>query len=252
MKKRFLFVLGLLFSVAMFSQNEKSDYMDYSSKKNLIKTNVTSLAFRNFEFQYERIINKTISVNLNYGFIPKGSTPMQSVFENYIDDQEASDLLNELTFKQSNIILEARVYLGKGYGKGFYLAPYYNYAKYSFGDVMFEYTDDSAQQQNFKTDASISANTVGLLIGTQFNLGKNLVLDWWILGAQYGGAQGTLTGVSSKDLTANEQAALKSELDDLSVPFVTLENTVNAKGVDSKIEGPFAGLRAGLSIGYRF
>ena len=60
----YLFLLVFLASsTLLFSQNNEikdslqtlqEEKLDYQSKKNMVKLSLTSLAFRNFQFQYEK------------------------------------------------------------------------------------------------------------------------------------------------------------------------------------------------------
>src|SRR5690606_904565 len=47
----------------------------YQSRKNLVKFNLTGLLLKNYQFQGERVINRTFSLGLSYGFIPQGGIP---------------------------------------------------------------------------------------------------------------------------------------------------------------------------------
>jgi hypothetical protein len=92
------------------------------------------------------------------------------------------------------------------------------------------------------------------MIGAQWFLGesKNWVLDWWIIGAHYGASKGDFNAKTSRTLNAIEQQELKKQLEDLDIPLVDYTVTVNSNGAAMKVDGPWAGLRTGLSFGYRF
>jgi hypothetical protein len=92
--------------------------------------------------------------------------------------------------------------------------------------------------------------TGGLLIGAQWKLGGRLYLDWWMLGPQYGSADGKLDG--KRSLSTDEQRELRLELQDLEIPFAETTTTVDANGARLDIKGPWAGVRAGLNLGIRF
>ena len=251
MKNLLVTILFVLITTFSFGQ-KKAGCTGYQDHRNIIKTNITSLAFRNYEIQYERVLSKKLSINLNYGFIPEGTIPMLDTFEPFIDDPDAMDVLNKVQMKQMNAIAELRFYLGKGYGKGFYLAPFYDYSKYTINGFDIEYEDDTMTTQSLTTDGSINGNTFGLLIGTQFNLGKSFVLDWWIIGPHYGFGKGDIVGDSSRPLSETEQQAIRDEINNLDIPMVRYESTVTSEGVELKLDGPWAGIRAGLSLGFRF
>ena len=96
----------------------------------------------------------------------------------------------------------------------------------------------------------LTAITGGLMIGAQFKLSKSLSLDWWILGPNYGTSTGDLSG--KKIMDATEQQDLRDELADLDIPLTKFTYNVNGTGATMNFKGPWAGLRAGISIGFRF
>ncbi len=222
-------------------------------KKNIVKTNVTAYAFRNINLSYERSINQWFSINAGFGSMPQGDIPFLKSFLGD-SDKEFSNIQAGLT----NFTIEPRFYLGDGYGKGFYLAPYYRYT--SFTADNFVYTYETNDPINGPTDIPLNvsgkatANSVGLMLGVQFFLGKskNWVLDWWIVGAHYGTGNGDFVGKSNRLLSPEEQHAIATDLEDINIPLIKYEVQTNANGVTIKLDGPWAGLRSGLSFGYRF
>lgn len=230
------------------AQNE----LVYQSKKNIVKFNFTSLAFKNFQFNYERVLNKTFSVALSYAFIPDGDIPLKSTVEKYADDPDLMTIINDAQLSYSSFTPEVRIYLGKGYGKGFYLAPFFRSSKYTFKDVNFEYDTDGGGTAFLTSQGTIKSNSFGLLLGAQFNLGKNFVLDWWIVGPHYGSSNGDISGITSETLSQMEQQDLENTLNDIDIPLVDTEVEVFDNGANLLIDGPWAGIRAGLSIGFRF
>ena len=70
---RLLIAISLLCSfVANAQQNGSQEQM------NLVKMNLTSVIFRNYQFAYERLFTKRFSVQVSYGFIPAGQIPFGS------------------------------------------------------------------------------------------------------------------------------------------------------------------------------
>jgi hypothetical protein len=122
--------------------------------------------------------------------------------------------------------------------------------------VEFNPGEQTGYEEIEKVDLSgkINALSFGLGIGVQFKLAKNVSLDWRIIGPGYGSSRGTLTGKADRALTPDEQQELRDQLDDIGeIPFVKIKSSnVDAEGADVKIKGPWAGIRTGLSIGYRF
>ena len=132
--------------------------------------------------------------------------------------------------------------------RGFYIAPFARYSSYT-ASLPFEF-DVNGSQQTMPLSGNLNTLTGGLLLGAQWKLGGKVYLDWWMLGPQYGSANGTIDG--KRALNVQEQQALRDELQDLEIPFAETTTTVDANGATLDIKGPWAGLRAGLSLGIRF
>ena len=234
-------------------QSKDSLKLAYQSKKNLAKLSLSSLLVGNIHLQYERILNRKISVAIAYSTIPESSIPFQVTVQNYIDDEATYEKLNELQISYSSVTPEIRFYLSKkGYGKGFYLAPFYRNTTFSLNGVSFSYENEQGAMSNIKTSGSFKSNSFGLLIGTQFNLGKSVVLDWWIIGPHFGSISGSLNGRSMQLFSDLEQMTLRSELSELDFPIVEEEILVTNQEVKLDIDSPWGNIRAGLTIGYRF
>jgi hypothetical protein len=238
------FIIALVLSFAGINAQEK---------KNIVKTNLTAYAFRNVNVSYERAIKKWVSINVGFGTVPSGDVPF---LKNFVNDGE-SDFSN-INVGLTNFTIEPRFYLGKGYGKGFYFAPYYRYSNFKADDFIynFEYNDGAGNSTEIPLDVSgkATANSVGLMMGVQFFLGKkdNWILDLWIIGGHYGSGKGDFNGISRTALTQDQQNQLRTDLVDLGIPIVEYEITTTANGAKIKLDGPWAGLRSGLSFGYRF
>ena len=262
--KKILFLLTLLLAPLVYAQEldaldpalEKetdSLNLEYQAKQNIVKLSLTSLAFRNIHLQYERILNKKISVSLSFSTIFEGEVPLIGSVENTIGDAESFEQIKDISLSYYSVTPEVRFYLGKkGFGKGFYLAPFYRNSKLTLDGVSFEYENDAGGTSTIKANGSISGNTVGLLIGSQFNLGKSVVLDWWIVGPHYGSGSGSLNGRNSQPFSSDERNALQEELNDLDLPLVDETNEVSAQDIKVLFSGPWGGVRAGLSLGFRF
>jgi len=262
--KKIFFLLTLLLAPLVYAQQletiepaqeQKIDSLspEYQAKKNIVKLSLTSIAFRNIHLQYERILNKRVSISLSFSTIFEGEIPLLGSVENTIDDAKSFDKIKDISLSYYSVTPEVRFYLGKkGFGKGFYLAPFYRNSKLTLDGVSFEYPNDEGGTSSISTSGSISGNTVGLLIGSQFNLGKSIVLDWWIVGPHYGSGSGTLNGVSSEPFSAIEESALQTELNELDLPFVDETTEVSAQDIKVLFSGPWGGIRAGLSLGFRF
>jgi len=185
--------------------------------------------------------------------MPVSAIPFKSAVIKYIDDPETVDQIN--SFKMGNMAItpEVRLYLSKkGYGRGFYVAPFYRYSVFTTNEVPVKYNSDDGEQNTVNISGKITANSVGMLLGVQKAIGKHITLDWWLLGPQYGKSSANLEGVTGKALSANEQSSLQSNLEDINIPRIRTKATVTANNVGLNIEGPWAGVRMGLNIGVRF
>ena len=252
MKKVLLSITLILFNVFIgFSQTADSN--DDMPKYNNVKISLTSLAFKNLQFQYERSLTKRIGVVIGYSFISKGSVPFKTQINDLVsDDPDTKDMFNSAELGYSAITPEVRFYLGKGYGKGFYIAPFYRHLKYDISGVNLKFDSDLGPQQDIDMGGKLTADTFGLQFGAQFNLGKHIILDWWIAGPHYGTSKGDFAGKTNRVLTPFEQAELQKELDSIDLPIGDVTAKATANGGTLNISGPWAGIRSGLSLGYRF
>ena len=229
------------------TDNKKSKTV--ANKKNLVKLNVFALAFKTISVQYERKVSKKITVALGVRTMPKGTLPFKNSFRNAIDDQNTKTQLDN--FKTGNFAFtpEIRFYLGhKGAYRGFYIAPFASIGHYT-ADLPYIYDEDGTSK-TILLSGSVNTITGGLMFGSQWKIAKSVYLDWWIFGPHYGSANGSISGKQS--LSPSEQSALKASLDGLNVPLVKTTNTVDANGAILNFKGPWAGIRSGLNIGFRF
>lgn len=259
MKRTFtqsIFLLTLLttiFSASTLQAQDQASNLSPQDNKNLIKWNFGALILKNYSFQYERAIGNKISVAAGFRFAPKSNVPFKSKLKDLIDDDDTWESIKD--FKTGNIAItpEIRFYLGKGVFQGFYIAPFVRYAKYS-AEVPYTFDVEIAGTSRTETiplSGDVTALTGGLLFGAQWKLSKQFFLDWWIMGPNYGTSSGNISG--NKKLSSEEQDALRESLEDLSdLPLVKTKYAVDGDGAKVDFDGPWAGLRAGLSIGFRF
>lgn len=246
--KKIIPVLLLLFFASAYSQSS-------DDKKNIVKTNLTAYIFRNYNLTYERSLTRWLSLGLSYGKIPEGEIPFSKQFLE--EDDESEFGLDNVQFSNTQLTIEPRLYLGKGYGRGFYLAPYYRQTTIQIDNLIYNM---SFENDDFATPVTLSGkmngNSFGLMLGSQWSIGKknNWVIDWWIIGGHYGNSDGNFDGISDRVLTPEEQVELKEALEDIDLSKAKFENTVttNDRGAKMVLTGPWAGLRSGLSFGYRF
>ncbi len=226
---------------------------DDKPSMNFVKFNVTGLLLKNYSLQYERAINKTISVAFSYRTMPSTSLPFKKQLKEAVgDDPDTQDIIDNLELSNMAITPEVRFYLGqKGYGRGFYIAPFYRYAKFKTNHWILT-VDNSTEDKTVSLSGDLTSNTAGILFGAQWGIGKYMVLDWWILGPHYGKANGNFTGVPNKPLTQSEQDELRTNLEDFDLPLTDKTITVTANRATLGLDGPWAGVRAGISFGVKF
>ena len=232
-----IFIISLSFTFQIQAQENNNA----GNGKNILKANVTGFVFKNFQGTYERVFTKTFSMSIGYSFVPEGKLPFTSFLPNDTDPE-----FKELMLSGNNFTLEPRFYLGKkGFGEGFYVAPYYRYSSYKISNfsktvnVTLNGIPYDTVLINFTGDTS--AHSGGVLLGAQ-----------WFLGAHFGKGKGNLDGLTNRKLNAIEQQEVQKELDKLDIPVVEYKASVNENGANLKVDGPWAGLRIGLSLGYRF
>ncbi len=234
-----LLIFALLFSSIAIAQG---------GDKNMLKTNVAAYALKSINLQYERQFAKKWTAALGFSSIPKSSIAFQSTFDD-ISGNTQVDLKN-LKLGTTIFTPEVRWYVGKkGAFHGFYVAPYARISSYNI-DGPINFTAGAGPRTALFT-GKLNAVTGGVMIGSNFSLSKRLYLDWWIIGASIGGANGYFG--ANIALNTNEQSALKSILDDINIPFVNLENSVTPNGATVSTTGGMAGVRGlGINIGIRF
>ncbi|MFD2161591.1 DUF3575 domain-containing protein [Paradesertivirga mongoliensis] len=255
MKRNFtklLFITAL--AVLSVKANAQTDSVKVKGMgKNLIKVSLTSLALNTYSFSYERKIGRKISLGIGYRVMPEGELPFKSNLESIIDDPETFKHVDGFRTGNTAITPEIKFYFGKGVFRGFYIAPFARFAKYTAKLPSFEYEFEEggmSQTEQIPLNGELKTTTGGLLFGAQWKLSKLIYLDWSILGPQYGSSKGFLKG--TKTLSEDEQEALREELEDLEIPLVDSEVTVDASGARVDFDGPWAGIRASIGLAFRF
>lgn len=226
-----------------------------SHKMNMIKINVLALPLRTLTLQYERVINKFLSVTLAGRYMPKATAPYKNwIYNKWGDnDPDFKETLDNMLISNYALNIDVRFYLGKkGYGKGFYLAPTYRYANFTISDLNYSFYDSDDQENDILMSGKMTANYGGFLIGAQWALGKHLTLDWWIFAPLLGVENTNLSGSTSYPLSVDDQNLLQEELEDLEIPYTTTTASVNEYGASVKFHGLMGGVGAGLAFGVRF
>ena len=233
-----------------FTVNAQKEKEPSPTKKNIVKINLPALAFKNISLQYERAIGKRTSIAVNVHTIPFGKLPFQNTFKDITDNSDIK--YDQFKLGSFGVVPEFRYYVGKkGVLHGFYIGPFFTYNTYKM-NLPITYTSGTTTKTGI-FDGKLNAVTGGLQLGSQFSLGKNVVLDWWILGPNYGSANGTLNFAAT--LTPAEQQDIDQAIKDLEndIPFDAIKShSVSSTGAVVNVKGPWGGLRGlGFSLGIR-
>jgi hypothetical protein len=221
---------------------------------NFLKTNLTSILLKNYSLQYERTLNRKISFAISFRVMPETGIPFKKLILDAVgdDDPDTKQTIEDFRLSNTAITPEFRFYLSKkGYGRGFYIAPFYRHATFKTNNIDITYDDDNGGEGTLQLSGKLTSNTGGLLFGVQHVFGK-VALDIWLLGPHIGSGKGTFTGLSSKPLSSNEQDDIRQNLTDIDIPLTHQTVDVNAGGAKLTLDGPWGGLRSGISLGIRF
>jgi hypothetical protein len=265
MKINFTRILLLLFLSAPMIVKAQNSAASDGRGDNMAKFNVLALVSGKFAFEYERRLTDRISLGAGVSFRPDKGVPFRSMVESFVDDEDLEDLVNDLTTSNFSFTPELRFYMNdRGTFNGLYVAPYLKYTNYGAGfpfdfDVNVEYEGNEvySRTETIPLDADFSSFTAGVALGINFELTDNLYLDWRIIGPGFGFAGGDISG--STTLNAEEQASLRESLEDLRTDLsdlplsIKIDYDVRSDGADIDVKrSPWADIRSGLSIAYRF
>lgn len=249
MKKVVLLTLGLMTQIGFAQQAEQGTEERKSvESKNMVKLNALALTTGTVSVQYERLVSPKITIGATVNLMPKRGLPFSNTVESFVDDKTTAAQLQAISMSSFSFTPEARIYFGKESFKGFYIAPFARIASYSL-ELPVDYHYEG-KDEHIIVGGKISSFSGGIAFGAQWKLSDNIYLDWMIIGPHYGSANGSLEG--QKALNQEEQTAINDALKDLDIPVVEYEYEVNSSGAKVKLDGPWAGVRAVVGIGYRF
>lgn len=260
MHKTLISFLLLIISVNLLSQPITNTWHPSNQAlldgKTIIKVNLLGIPTRNFGFYGERILSKRISFVMGLNTMPNGKIPYIELFT------EEPEIQN-IEISSISLTPEIRFYLSpSGYGKGFYIAPYYKYERYNAKSYNIEFIDEDAQSQFIDMHGNLNTHSVGAIIGVQWLFGKknNVSLDWTIIGAHYGSNKGQLKGNTTYEMSEKVQDDIIKTIEDSFgsinigniVPVKTENITIDSHNASIDIKTPWAFIRTALSIGIRF
>lgn len=231
-------------------------------KKNIVKLNLSSLALNNYSLSYERSFNGNFSVVAGYSMLPKSKVTslfvVEKAMESFLDEDDAFlDDLSAFTIANNTLTGELRYYAGKHLGsRGFYVSLYGRYMNTKI-NAPIDYESSGDKVYTLPFDGKIQGVGAGLMIGAQWLLFKNIMLDWYILGGHYGRTSIDLPASANlSTMTPDERRDMENDFESMNEDFngkASLNATVTDKGVDLQGKAPFAGIRGfGFNIGYIF
>lgn len=225
-----------------------------NANHNFLKFNLTGVTVKNYSVQFERTLNNKFSAALAMRLMPNTALPFRSQISKSVEGYSTTkNLIDNLELSNFTVTPELRMYLGKkGYGHGFYVAPFYRLALFNTNSLNVSFTGESGEDKNLTLSGNLNTNTVGILFGAQWALGRRLCLDWSIAGPHYGTATGNFKGIANKALTQAEQVELSNQLNKLDIPMTEKIVNVDANGGTMTLDGPWGGVRAALSLGVKF
>jgi hypothetical protein len=263
--KNILLLLIVAFSYFEIKAQEITQTKSALENPNLIKLNLLPIVGGKISVEYERVLSMRFAAAVAVSLRPESGLPFKSRIMDLVDDTEINVLLDGIKTSSTAIIPEIKFYLNKkGFGQGFYLAPYLKYAKFNYSapytyDVSIEHQGQLLydREETIGLKGDLSTFTAGISAGINFKLTDNIFLDWRIISPGYGTSKGSLAGKMS--LNADEQAGLnnqlgdlKESLNDLPVKF-KMDYSVHENGADITLnKSPWANIRSGLSIAYKF
>jgi len=250
----------LLLSSAAWAQDDDRDPDEKPPGRNIFRTNLTSLAFRNYEFQYERMVARRTSLGISYRTMPSGPVLFKDMIINSIEDAgtpgsvDTRREVESIRMKNYAITPEVRFYAGKkGYGHGFYLSLFFRHASHTIDNISIDYNDNAGVSRTVILTGSLTSNTGGFMLGSQWMIARRVAFDWWIIGPHFGAGKGTLSGRTSSPISTADQNSLRTEIADVvnGIPFIKNTIYVDANSASVSLTGPWAGVRAGFSLGFR-
>ncbi|MCP9767083.1 DUF3575 domain-containing protein [Lacihabitans sp. LS3-19] len=245
MRKSIFYILIILLVMIRFTNAFSQN------KKNLVKVNLTSLAFKTGSVQLERILSKNISFGLSGSIMPNTQVPFAKQL-NKIKNEDYEKSMELVNTSFYSVTPEIRFYMSKkGYGHGFYFAPFYRHGQYNIENTDAYYGLNDSKTIN--TIAKLKTNTGGFSLGAQWHLGNRLTLDWIILGPHFGNAKVNWEGIVDNSLTSTDQSEMREEFRDYEFIFSgPTSSEVSEKGFTNKYNEYWGGIRAGISLGFRF
>lgn len=242
----FLLSLSLVLSHYLASaQNEPSDTLTY---RNSIKLNLTPIVLvnaKNLNFNYERILNDTRSVSVNFGI---------TQIDYFVHpDSIKADFLEAKKRLGYSIAADYRFYLTDrnkyAIPDGLYWGFYANRHWYNnVSTLVFD-----GQKDPGKVDTRFSITSLGIELGYQLTFRKRWTVDMLLVGPNY--SLYSLSMDISGSINQDFIDQFKDKLIDRFPQFVPLvSEIIDSGGFDAhgRLNIDYFGFRYLLQVGYRF
>lgn len=238
-------------------------------KKNIIKTNLSSLVlFNSYNLSYERSLTRKITFVAGYSFMPQENlasiylveklySSVETAAESFVgEDVDVTRYLDLATVGNKSATGEVRFYTGQHPGaRGFYLSLYGRYM--NMGAAYPHDYETNGKTYRLPFDGTLKGFGGGVMIGSQWLIAKRVTLDWYILGAHFGKLKVDMPAVANlSTMTEAERLGLEADIESVNEESggkVDVDATVTDKGVSLKGNGPYRGIRSmGFSLGVAF
>jgi hypothetical protein len=248
----FSLILMLFVSTHLDAQNRKRSQSDDDYTKFLVGiapiSPFSKIGKINLHGEVAYSHNKSVSLLVG---IPK-ETKLPKFIRNWVEVSPDSlqGTTKSQSYKSFGWSLENRFYLGADVARGFYIAPYLRYNKWTIAQVV---EGESGFATTIK--GTIGGFGLGAALGAQFKLGGPITMDITFAGGDFKWLKGTAS-YSSNDPN-NDIVAFRNKVTDVvkDIPFIGKRITDKIDANEVKISSPriiAPGFRANLTINYAF
>lgn len=190
--------------------------------------------------------NKSVSLLVNL--------PRPTKLPDWLVNNIAVDDTNRLVsnkYSSVGVIAEHRFYLGQRAPRGFYLAPYARYNRFSVTRT----TENPSNNGETKLTGAVGGFGLGAAAGAQFSIGEQVFLDFTIVGLDFKLMRGTLKYTTNDpENNLNEfRDKVQEQVGD--IPFIGKKLVAQLEGDEIKVHTPgflLPALRFNFTANYRF
>ena len=241
MKRLVVCIIIFLISFNLIGQ-EKDAPIETKSEVGLVVSDLINGAF---QFKYERLVGKQLSVGLGIGY--KGDKGIIKLSGLDTDHVKTGDL----TYSGLKIIPEVRYYFKKtmlSTMDGFYIGGYGKHSSFK-SDLDGTYINDLSENYDIEFDAKIRVTSIGFTAGYKYRISDRFVIDFLIAGPGVGFHSYELT--QKKDLPDDFFDDLNEALQNYSI-FDLIDGKFEFNENNAKTNFSALSFRYGITIGYSF